>query len=114
MTPAMLKTLRLIDQSIRETGVAPSYREMRSALGLTSNAVIHRRIDKLKYAGLILKGHNLARAITITNEGYRQLRLRGGESPHLAVIAALREGGFEDAARYLEGKGADTRVTVAS
>ena len=55
-----------INQNLRETGVAPSYEEMREALDLRSKSGIHRLINALEERGFIRRLPHRARAIEVT------------------------------------------------
>ena len=53
LTKKQNELLIYINQNLRETGVAPSYEEMREALDLRSKSGIHRLINALEERGFI-------------------------------------------------------------
>jgi repressor LexA len=57
--------LLLIDKKIKETGITPSYDEMKDSLGLASKSGIHRLITALEERGFIRRLPNKARAIEV-------------------------------------------------
>ena len=66
LTKKQNELLIYINQNLRETGVAPSYEEMREALDLRSKSGIHRLINALEERGFIRRLPHRARAIEIT------------------------------------------------
>ena len=66
LTKKQNELLIYINQNIRETGVAPSYEEMREALDLRSKSGIHRLINALEERGFIRRLPHRARAIEVT------------------------------------------------
>ena len=65
LTKKQNELLIYIHQNLRETGVAPSYEEMKDALDLRSKSGIHRLINALEERGFIRWLANRARAIEI-------------------------------------------------
>lgn len=57
--------LRFISDRLRETGVAPSFEEMRAATGIASKSGIYRLVLALEERGFIRRHHNRARAIEV-------------------------------------------------
>lgn len=55
-----------IDNRLQETGVSPSFEEMKDALGLKSKSGIHRLIKALEERGFLHRLPNRARALAIT------------------------------------------------
>ena len=53
LTKKQNELLIYINQNLRETGVAPSYEEMKDALDLRSKSGIHRLINALEERGCI-------------------------------------------------------------
>ena len=66
LTKKQNELLIYINQNLRETGVAPSYEEMRDALDLRSKSGIHRLINALEERGFIRRLPHRARAIEVT------------------------------------------------
>jgi len=65
LTKKQYELLVLIDHRIRETGVPPSFDEMKVALGLRSKSGIHRLITGLEERGFIRHLPHRARAIEV-------------------------------------------------
>ena len=65
MTKKQYELLVLIDQRVRESGVSPSFDEMKDALGLRSKSGIHRLITGLEERGFIRRLPHRARAIEV-------------------------------------------------
>ena len=63
LTKKQNELLIYIHQNLRETGVAPSYEEMKDALDLRSKSGIHRLINALEERGFIRRLAHRARAI---------------------------------------------------
>ena len=66
LTKKQNELLIYINQNLRETGVAPSYEEMKDALDLRSKSGIHRLINALEERGFIRRLPHRARAIEVT------------------------------------------------
>ena len=78
LTKKQSELLRFIHERLQESGVPPSFDEMKDALDLRSKSGIHRLIMALEERGFIRRLANRARAIEV-------LRL-----PELATVAAPR------------------------
>jgi repressor LexA len=65
LTRKQYELLTLIDRRLRESGVAPSYDEMKDALGLRSKSGIHRLITALEERGFIRRLPHRARALEV-------------------------------------------------
>src|ERR1700757_236800 len=63
LTRKQLELLRFIHERLKETGVPPSFDEMKDALDLRSKSGIHRLITALEERGFIRRLANRARAI---------------------------------------------------
>ena len=57
--------LLFIDGRLRETGIAPSFDEMREGVGLRSKSGIHRLVQSLEERGFIRRHHHRARALDV-------------------------------------------------
>ena len=66
LTRKQHELLRFIHERLRETGVPPSFDEMKDALDLKSKSGIHRLITALEERGFIRRLPNRARALEIT------------------------------------------------
>lgn len=65
LTSKQHELLRFINERLRETGVPPSFDEMKEALDLKSKSGIHRLIMALEERGFIRRLPNRARAVEI-------------------------------------------------
>ncbi len=65
LTRKQYELLTLIDRRLKESGVAPSYDEMKDALGLRSKSGIHRLITALEERGFIRRLPHRARALEV-------------------------------------------------
>jgi repressor LexA len=83
LTPKQHELLMFIHERLRESGVPPSFDEMKDALDLKSKSGIHRLITALEERGFIRRLPNRARAMEV-------VRLPDSHNPRLGG----REGGF--------------------
>jgi repressor LexA len=65
LTRKQLELLRFIHERLKETGVPPSFDEMKYALDLRSKSGIHRLITALEERGFIRRLPNRARAVEV-------------------------------------------------
>jgi repressor LexA len=65
LTKKQYDLLMFIDRRLRETGVAPSFDEMKDALGLRSKSGIHRLMTGLEERGFIRRLAHRARALEV-------------------------------------------------
>lgn len=65
LTKKQYELLVLIDKRIKDTGVPPSFDEMKDALGLKSKSGIHRLISGLEERGFIRRLPHRARALEV-------------------------------------------------
>jgi repressor LexA len=79
LTRKQLELLRFIHERLTETGVPPSFDEMKDALDLRSKSGIHRLITALEERGFIRRLPNRARAIEVIKQpdSYGAGRARG-------------------------------------
>ena len=83
LTRKQLELLLFINERLKESGVPPSFDEMKDALDLRSKSGIHRLITALEERGFIRRLPNRARALEVVrlpesaNPGLSQLRQRG-------------------------------------
>ena len=66
LTRKQHELLTFIDSRLRETGVSPSFEEMKEALSLRSKSGIHRLISALEERGFLRRHHHRARALEVT------------------------------------------------
>jgi repressor LexA len=65
LTRKQLELLRFVNERLKESGVPPSFDEMKDALDLRSKSGIHRLITALEERGFIRRLPNRARAIEV-------------------------------------------------
>src|SRR5215470_8968911 len=65
LTAKQRELLLFIDQRLGETGISPSFDEMREALELKSKSGVHRLISALEERGFIRRLPNRARALEV-------------------------------------------------
>ena len=87
LTKKQRELLVFIDRKIRETGVSPSFDEMKDALDLRSKSGIHRLITALEERGFIRRLPHRARALEI-------LRTPDSAAPDAAASAPRPPRGF--------------------
>ena len=100
LTPKQKELLLFINERLKESGVPPSYDEMKEALDLRSKSGIHRLITALEERGFIRRLPHRARALEIVKmpEG-AQNSFRRSASPRgfaPSVIEGSRRRGFSE------------------
>ncbi len=65
LTRKQHELLSFIDVHLKETGVSPSFEEMKEALTLRSKSGIHRLISALEERGFLRRHHHRARALEV-------------------------------------------------
>jgi repressor LexA len=66
LTRKQHELLSFIDHHLKQTGVSPSFEEMKEALQLRSKSGIHRLISALEERGFLRRHHHRARALEVT------------------------------------------------
>lgn len=99
LTPKQKELLLFINERLKESGVPPSYDEMKEALDLRSKSGIHRLITALEERGFIKRLPHRARALEIikmpeTSQPGLVRRPSAGFSP--SVIEGSRRRGFSE------------------
>ena len=118
LTKKQYELLMFIHQRVRESGVPPSFDEMKDALDLRSKSGIHRLITALEERGYIKRLEKRARALEIvrlpenTAEGVRPAATRN-QALRLARLEPSGRGGRVDARDHrMESRiPADTRAS---
>ena len=82
LTRKQLDLLMFINERLKETGVPPSFDEMKEALDLASKSGIHRLITALEERGFIRRLPNRARALEV-------IRLPDSLTPEGATLENL-------------------------
>ena len=105
LTKKQSELLRFIHERLKETGVPPSFDEMKDALDLRSKSGIHRLVMALEERGFIRRLPNRARALEVLKlpEASTPQGPRGGKfSPsviegHLGRVRQMPTGGDDGA-----------------
>jgi repressor LexA len=85
LTAKQHELLVFIQRRLEETGISPSFEEMKEALDLKSKSGVHRLISALEERGFIRRLPNRARALEVTREPENATRSRATSTP--AVVA---------------------------
>lgn len=101
LTKKQHELLMFIHERIRETGVSPSFDEMKEALDLASKSGIHRLITALEERGFIRRLAHRARALEVV------------KLPEQATTAAPAKGRAPFRPDVIPGGGLNPRPTVA-
>src|SRR5947208_10194504 len=105
LTRKQYELLRFISERLKESGVPPSFDEMKDALDLRSKSGIHRLITALEERGFIRRLPNRARAIevvrlpeTMSHGGAGRAR---GFTPSVieGALGRVRTGGEDEGGR---------------
>ena len=103
LTRKQFQLLTFIDKTLRETGISPSYDEMKAALNLKSKSGIHRLISGLQERGFIRRLPHRARALEVLklpenmNNRYSAVLEQGKSHPAANVI----DGSFNENAHFV-------------
>lgn len=73
MTEKQLRLLRFIAAQLKSNGVAPTYREMQSELGMKSKSPVYGMVDRLVTGGVLIRNRQVTRGLAITQAGYERL-----------------------------------------
>ncbi|PKP95656.1 MAG: repressor LexA [Alphaproteobacteria bacterium HGW-Alphaproteobacteria-14] len=92
LTAKQHELIRFIQQRLEETGISPSFEEMKEALDLKSKSGVHRLISALEERGFLRRLPNRARALEVIRqpEDATPARALGGNVVSLAPAAAGR------------------------
>src|SRR5919199_6868843 len=93
LTRKQHELLRFIHERLRETGIPPSFDEMKEALDLKSKSGIHRLITALEERGFIRRLPNRARALEVI----RLPESTAGVAPRGRFQPSVVEGGLAKA-----------------
>lgn len=88
MTQKQLQLVKLINNYKSTTGEAPTYSEMKKAIGVTSNQTVSDHLDALERSGLIKRSDGKKRGIVLTKRGEDAAKeSRVDSKPHLLDTA---------------------------
>jgi repressor LexA len=96
LTGRQRELLKYINEKMKETGVSPSYDEMRIAVNLSSKSGIHRLINALEERGFIRRLANRARAIEIIKFPEELFSSYNGSKFEPKIISNKSNTGIED------------------
>jgi repressor LexA len=93
LTAKQHELIRFIQQRLEETGISPSFEEMKEALDLKSKSGVHRLISALEERGFLRRLPNRARALEVVRqpEDVTPARGSGNVVPMPAPRAAAPE-----------------------
>lgn len=89
LTMHQKRALIIIREALRETGVSPSYDEIRIELGLASKSGVNGVIDRLEERGFINRIRHKRRALELTAKGWAVPELPGSPESIVMEIAAI-------------------------
>jgi len=117
LTRKQYELLLFIDQRLRETGISPSFDEMKDALDLKSKSGIHRLITGLEERGFIRRLVNRARALEVVKlpenydvdpndqqSGFNPTVIKGNFAQNTLIGAAPVAGAVDAVSLPLYGK----------
>lgn len=92
LTAKQHELIRFIETRLEETGISPSFEEMKEALDLKSKSGVHRLISALEERGFIRRLPNRARALEVIRapEGRNARRASGRVNGNVDVLGKLR------------------------
>ncbi|MFL5157386.1 MAG: transcriptional repressor LexA, partial [Microvirga sp.] len=105
LTRKQHELLRFIHERLRETGVPPSFDEMKDALDLKSKSGIHRLITALEERGFIRRLPNRARALEVI----RLPESTSGAGSQRRFTPSVVEGGLAGKAKAAAQPASDPR-----
>ena len=108
LTKKQFELLTFINRRLSESGISPSFEEMKEALSLKSKSGIHRLITGLEERGFIKRLAHRARALEVTRMP-EQVSLTESRAPQRGFAPNVIAGNFGAAL-----SGAETRPEVAN
>jgi repressor LexA len=103
LTRKQYELLMFIHERVHETGIPPSFDEMKDALGLKSKSGIHRLITALEERGFLRRMEKRARALEI-------IKLPENVAETLRPATTRSQAQRMSPGRHARGTGADARV----
>lgn len=111
LTRKQHELLSFLSTRLRDTGVCPSFDEMKDALGLKSKSGIHRLIAGLEERGFIRRLPHRARALEILREADSFAGSGSGSGPASTTATAQPRAPFDP--KVIEGKFRGTAIKGA-
>src|SRR5579864_1076104 len=87
LTRKQHELLCFINERLNESGVSPSFEEMKEALDLKSKSGVHRLISALEERGFIRRLPNRARALEVLRQPEDVLNAGAGAMPQSRALA---------------------------
>ena len=87
LTAKQHELIRFIQQRLEETGISPSFEEMKEALDLKSKSGVHRLISALEERGFLRRLPNRARALEVIRQPGDTTPARAAAPSHDNVVA---------------------------
>ena len=88
LTAKQHELIRFIQQRLEETGISPSFEEMKEALDLKSKSGVHRLISALEERGFLRRLPNRARALEVIRQPEDATPARGSAGNVVSLAAA--------------------------
>ena len=89
LTAKQHELIRFIQQRLEETGISPSFEEMKEALDLKSKSGVHRLISALEERGFLRRLPNRARALDVIRQPEDATPARAAASAGDNVVAMV-------------------------
>jgi repressor LexA len=88
LTAKQHELIRFIQQRLEETGISPSFEEMKEALDLKSKSGVHRLISALEERGFLRRLPNRARALEVVRQPEDVTPSRGAAASNVVSMPA--------------------------
>jgi repressor LexA len=88
LTAKQHELIRFIQQRLEETGISPSFEEMKEALDLKSKSGVHRLISALEERGFLRRLPNRARALEVVRQPEDVTPSRGSTASNVVSMPA--------------------------
>ena len=88
LTAKQHELIRFIQQRLEETGISPSFEEMKEALDLKSKSGVHRLISALEERGFLRRLPNRARALEVVRQPEDVTPARGAAGGNVVPMPA--------------------------
>ena len=92
LTAKQHELLRFIQRKLEETGISPSFEEMKDALDLKSKSGVHRLISALEERGFIRRLPNRARALEVSGDSMIEAGILDGDYALVKRTEVARDG----------------------
>lgn len=90
LTAKQHELIRFIQQRLEETGISPSFEEMKDALDLKSKSGVHRLISALEERGFLRRLPNRARALEVIKAPENSVTLSTASAANDTVASASK------------------------